>query len=182
MVKRGAAQIARPNGGGTFYSVSGNVKADGANLPNARVVLMIDGSVVESAATDADGNYSLNALEGTTYAASVYKDGFNFNPTFQILPNVQTNQTVNFQNGVRLCVSAPLGQTGGNFCQTAAETTTSTIENGKIVFERFNATYSMNANGSEQMLIPPGGGYPQWSPDGTKILYHRSPTSLPSGL
>jgi hypothetical protein len=69
-----------PNSGGTFYTVSGNIRANNTNLAGATVVLIYNGSVTESATTGADGNYSLIALENFSYKISVYKEGYNFNP------------------------------------------------------------------------------------------------------
>ena len=161
-----AAQIAESDGGGTFYAVSGNVRADGVNLENAAVVLLFDSNIVESTTTDANGNYSLNALEGFSYTASVYKDGYNFNPSYQILNNVQTNLTVNFLNGTLLCAPAS--------CQNAVITPVSTIENGKIAFEMFSSTFAIDPDGTNQMQLPPAGAFPSWSPDGTKLLYNRT--------
>lgn len=165
------------NGGGTFFTVSGNVKADGVNLEGAAVFLMIDGNITESTVTDADGNYSLDALEGIQYTAGVFKDGFNFNPSFQVLGVMEKNQTVNFQNGLRLCIPAIPGQTGENLCKDAAPTSISTIENGKIAFEIFGNAFAVNADGTNQMQLPPAGSFPSWSFDGTKLLYNRT-TSL----
>ena len=170
------AQTGKPDGGGTFYTVSGNVQADGASLENAAVVLLLDSNIVESAVTDANGNYSLNALEGFNYTASVYKEGYNFNPSYQIVNNVNSNQIVNFQNGTQLCVPAPTGQSGGGFCQNAAATPIST-RNGIIAFEIFGSTFGIEPDGTNQMQIPPAGSFPSWSPDGTRLLYNRT-TSL----
>lgn len=166
-----------PNGGGTFYTVSGNIKADGVNLEGATVFLMIDGNITESTLTDANGNYSLNAIEGNEYTAGVYKNGFNFNPTFQILGFIEKNQTVNFQNGLRLCIPASVGQIGELLCKDAAPTSISTIENGKIAFEIFGNSFAINADGTNQIQLPPAGSFPSWSFDGTKLLYNRT-TSL----
>lgn len=167
----------KPFGGGTFYTISGNVRADGADLAGAAVVLIFDSNIVESAMTDANGNYSLNALENFSYVVSVYKDGFNFNPAYQNITNVQSNQIVNFQNGIRLCVPAPAGQTGENFCQNAAATNVSPIENGRIAYEVFSSAFAVNADGTNQAQLPPGGAFPSWSPDGTKVLYNRDPST-----
>ncbi|HQU82482.1 MAG TPA: DPP IV N-terminal domain-containing protein [Pyrinomonadaceae bacterium] len=166
-----------PNRGGTFYTVNGNIKADGVNLKDAAVFLVINGNITESTLTDANGNYSLNAIEGNEYTAGVYKNGFNFNPTFQVLGVVQQNQTVNFQNGVRLCVPASLGQIGEILCKDSAPTSISTIENGRIAFEIFGNAFAINADGTNQMQLPPAGSFPSWSFDGTKLLYNRT-TSL----
>lgn len=173
----GKAQKNTSEGGGTFYTISGNVKADGTNLAGARVVLLFNSSITESATTDANGNFSLNALEGFSYMISVYKNDYNFNPSTQTLPNVQANQTINFQNGTLLCVPAPAGQTGGNFCQDATATPVSQIQNGKIAFEIFGNAFAVNANGLNQMQLPPAGSFPAWSFDGTKLLSNRT-TSL----
>ena len=167
----------KPFGGGTFYTVSGNVQAEGANLAGATVVLLFDGSIVESTTTDAFGDYSLNALESFSYTASVYKDGHNFNPSHQNIVNIQSNQTVNFQNGIRLCIPAPFGQTGENFCQDSTVTPRSVIDNGKIAFEIFGNAFAVNADGTNQMQVPPAGSFPSWSFDGTKLLSNRT-TSL----
>lgn len=172
-----AQKFVTPNGGGTIVFVSGNIQADGANLPDATVNLINEGFVYSSGVTDADGNYSIQGIAGNTYTVSVYKEGFNFNPTFQFLSNIQLNQTVNFQNGVRLCIPAPTGQTGENYCQTATTTDVSRIENGKIAFEIFRNAFAINADGSNQMQLPPAGAFPSWSFDGTKLLSNRS-TSL----
>ena len=165
------------NGGGTFYVVSGNVQANGANLEGATVILIFNGSVTEAVTTDANGNYSLNAIENFTYTISVYKEGFNFNPTFQVLNNIQSNRTINFQNGVRLCIPAPFGQTGENYCQTAVVTPVSEIENGRIAYEVFGTTFAVNEDGTNQAQLPPGGAFLSWSPDGTRLLYNRDPST-----
>ncbi len=164
------------NGGGTFHTVSGNVKANGANLPDATVFLIYNSSLVESATTDANGNYSLNALQGFSYAASVYKDGYNFNPAYQVLINVQSNLTINFQNGTQLCTPAPFGRTG-DFCPNAAPTDVSPAENGRIAYEIFGSAFAVDADGTNQAQLPPGGAFPSWSPDGTKVLYNRDPSN-----
>ena len=65
-------------GGGTFFTVSGNILADGLPVAEANVVLLIGSSIVESTMSDASGNYVLNAIGGNSYTASVYKEGFNF--------------------------------------------------------------------------------------------------------
>jgi hypothetical protein len=84
-------ELPAPNGGGTFYTVSGNVRVNNANLESATIVLIYNGSVTESAMTGADGSYSLNALENFTYQISVYKEGYNFNPAFQTITNIQSD-------------------------------------------------------------------------------------------
>lgn len=90
------------------YSVSGNVKADGLNLPGATVSL--GGSSLATTTTDVDGNYSFNALNaGGNYNVTVSKNGYVFNPSNQSVNNLQGNQVLNFQNGVPLCTPPPGG-------------------------------------------------------------------------
>lgn len=173
----GNAQKNAPNGGGTFYTVSGNVKADGANLSGATIVFLNGNFIAQSATTDANGDYSAEIIGEQSYVVSVFKDGYNFNPTSRALNNVQANQTANFQNGTRLCVPAPAGQSGEEFCPNSVSTPRSQIQNGKIAFELFSATFAINPDGTNQMQLPPAGSFPSWSPDGTKLLFNRT-TSL----
>ncbi|GEM_PF-1824380 len=89
------------------FTISGNVKADGANLQGATVSLT--GSQSQTTATDANGNYSFTVSAGGYYRVSVYKSGYSFNPTTQTFNNLQSSQTANFQNGVPLPAPRPLG-------------------------------------------------------------------------
>ena len=88
-------------------TISGNVMADGANLPGATVSL--SGTLAQTTTTDADGSYTLTANAGGNYAVSVYKNGFKFDPASQTFTNLQANQIANFQNGVPLCAPAASG-------------------------------------------------------------------------
>lgn len=86
----------------TTFTISGNVKADGANLSGAAVSLT--GTASGSTTTDASGNYSFtNLTAGGNYTVSVYKNGIVFTPATQSFTNLQADQTANFQNGVPLC-------------------------------------------------------------------------------
>lgn len=87
------------------HTISGNVKADGANLQGATVVL--NGSQSQTTTTDASGNYSLTANAGKDYTVSVYKNGLTFNPASQSFTNLQANQTADFQTGAPLCAPQP---------------------------------------------------------------------------
>lgn len=93
---------------GSFFSftISGNVQADGVNLPGATLVL--GGAASATTTTDASGNYSFTA-SGGSYSVSIYKNGYTFNPASQAFNNLQANQTANFQNGVPLCVPQSAG-------------------------------------------------------------------------
>lgn len=163
-------------GGGTFYAINGNVIADGAGLADASVFLMVDGNITEATVTDSNGSYSLNAIAGVTYVAGVYKNGYIFEPAFQNLGPVKQNQTVNFQNGVRLCEPAPFGQSG-NFCADGVPTAASAIVNGRIAYEVFGNAFAVDADGTNQSQLPPGGAFPSWSFDGARVLYNRDPST-----
>jgi Tol biopolymer transport system component len=89
------------------YTISGNVKADGANLSGALVKL--SGAETSTVNSDANGNYSFTVSAGGNYTVSVYKSGYNFNPASQGFTNLQANQTANFQNGVPLCATKSSG-------------------------------------------------------------------------
>lgn len=168
------------NGGGTLYSVSGNVRANNAPLPDATIVLAdLQGNFSGDATTDQNGNYSLSVVGEFSYTLSVYKNGYNFNPAYQTLNNVQSNLTINFQNGTQLCTPAPAGQTGENFCQNAAPTNISPIQNGRIAYEVFGSAFAVDADGTNQAQLPPGGAFPSWSPNdgGARVLYNRDPST-----
>ncbi len=89
------------------YTISGNVKAEGANLQGATVSL--SGATPPTTTTDASGNYSLTANAGDNYSVSVYKAAITFNPSSQSFTNLQANQTADFQNGAPLCAPPPSG-------------------------------------------------------------------------
>lgn len=168
------AQTTGDNGGGTFYSLNGNVRSEGSILADATVVLIYESSALAATTTDAAGNYSFDVLEDFSYTVSVYKDGHNFNPSYRNIVNVESDITLDFHNGTLLCAPAA--------CSNSVPTPTSTIENGKIAFQRFNSTFTMEPDGSNQMQAPPGREYPKWSPDGTKIVYHQPTTIFPTNL
>ncbi|MGI8788302.1 MAG: carboxypeptidase regulatory-like domain-containing protein [Pyrinomonadaceae bacterium] len=175
IVQTVSAQVFKPIGGGTIVTVSGNVQADGANLADAIVLLTnLQGVVVFDAMTDANGNYIANAVAGNSYTVSVYKSGYNFNPAYQTFNNLQSNQTADFQNGVMLCIPAPAGQSGGNYCQDASGTAISPVQNGKIAFVNLAYIFSMDADGGNRTQLSDG-GFPAWSPDGSKIVFNRKP-------
>jgi Tol biopolymer transport system component len=44
-------------------------------------------------------------------------------------------------------------------------------ENGKIAFERQGGIYTMDADGSNELLLTTSGNEPSWSPDGAKIVF-----------
>ena len=55
-------------------------------------------------------------------------------------------------------------------------------QNGKIAFVTGGDIWTMNVDGSMRTQLTSGAaedGVPSWSPDGTKILFHRQGTSLP---
>ncbi len=172
----GRAQSIEPDGG-TSYTISGNVQADGANLAGAMVVL--NNSEFDQTTTDANGNYLFKVNENFSHTVSIYKNGYNFNPAFRFFSNVQSNQTANFQNGMLLCAPAPVGQSGENFCQTAVGTSASTIQNGKIAFERFNSTFVMDADGGNQEQLAGANYFPAWSPDGTRLSFNWGNSGFP---
>lgn len=92
------------------YTISGNVRSDGANLQGATVALT--GGQTASVLTGADGNYSFSVPAGTNYSVSVYKNGITFNPASQSFTNLNANQTANFQNGTPLCAPPSAGLVG----------------------------------------------------------------------
>lgn len=164
-------------GGGTFHQVGGNVKADGTNLPGALVFLMIDGNITESTTTDENGEFSLNALEGVTYSAGVFKHGYNFDPAHQPVGVVHEEVFVNFQNGVKLCDPASNSPGLADVCGDSAPTSASQISNGRIAYEVFGSAFAVDPNGTNQSQLPPGGAFPSWSYDGARVLYTRDPST-----
>ena len=93
-----------------LVTISGNARADGANLAGATVALSGSSSAVTT--TDAGGNYSFSVTEGGNYTVSVYKNGFVFTPAAQSFTNVQANQTADFTNGTPLCSPPSTGLVG----------------------------------------------------------------------
>ncbi len=89
------------------YTISGNVKADGANLPSAFVSL--NGTQTQTTTTDANGNYTFTANTYGNYTVTASKNGYVFAPANQTFNNLQANQTANFQNGTPLCAPASSG-------------------------------------------------------------------------
>jgi uncharacterized delta-60 repeat protein len=100
------------------FTISGNVKADNANLAGATISLLGSSSAVTT--TDANGNYSLT-VAGGNYTVSVYKNGFAFNPASRAFSNVQSNQTANFQNGTPLCSPPPANLVAWYFGNNSAQ-------------------------------------------------------------
>lgn len=170
-----SAQNSVKTGGGSFYIISGNVQANGAALPDAAVVLSdLQGNVLNSAAADENGDYSIAAVGEFDYAVGVFKDGYNFDPSYRFFYNLQSDQTLNFQNGVLLCVPALAGFNNLGFCPDGVPTNASQIVNGKIAFEIFGSAFAVAPDGTNQMQLPPAGAFPSWSFDGAKLIYNRS--------
>lgn len=84
------------------FTISGNVKADNANLAGATISLLGSSSAITT--TDAKGNFSLTVASGGNYTVSVYRNGFAFDPASRAFSNVQA---ANFQNGMPLCAPPP---------------------------------------------------------------------------
>ncbi|MEP6945750.1 MAG: carboxypeptidase regulatory-like domain-containing protein [Acidobacteriota bacterium] len=162
-------------GGGTLVTISGNIMANGAFVAGADVVVSNSQFIVNSVLTDGNGDYSVEVVAGNTYTVGVYKNGYNFDPAYQTFSDVQTDRSANFQNGTVLCIPAPAGQSGSGYCENAAATSASTIQNGKIAYERSGYTFVMDPDGSNQIQIPQGGHFPAWSPDGNFIAFNRIP-------
>ena len=144
------------------FTISGNVKADGANLQGATVTKCLTGAQIAPLTTGANGNYSFTVPAGSKYDVSVYKAGFTFNPASQTFTNLQANQIANFQNGTLLCALASLNLQNWYRAENNANDTAGS-DNGTLV------------NGT---LYAPGKVGTAFSFDGVddKVVIPNSPT------
>lgn len=134
----------------TNYTISGNVRVDGANLSGATVSL--SGGQTASVQTGADGNYSFTIPAGASYTVSVYRNGINFNPASQSFTNLQANQTADFQNGTPLCVPPSSEMTAwykgdGNAVDSAAANN-GTNSGAGFTTGKVNQAFSLNGSNS----------------------------------
>lgn len=87
------------------YIVSGNIKSDDLNLPDA-VIILRGAANTMTAQTDAAGNYSFNSVQPGSYTLTVAKHGHVFTPANQLLPFLNSDQTANF-TGMPQCIPPP---------------------------------------------------------------------------
>ncbi len=126
-------------------TLSGNVQADGANLPNA--VVSLTGSQMQRTITDSNGNYTLTTNAGGNYTITASKNGFVFNPASQTVTNLQSNQTVNFVSSTTLCAPPPAELVGSN--QDESNLTDSSGAGNNSEF--FNNTFSTGKVGQAML-------------------------------
>ncbi len=119
------------------YTISGDVRADDANLAGATVTLA--GGQTATVTTGADGNYSFTVPAGANYTVSVYKNGYNFNPAYQTFSSLQWHQVANFQNGTPLC-APPLNELRAWFKGDGSSPTADSTGNGHDGILRNGAT------------------------------------------
>ncbi|HYP50215.1 MAG TPA: carboxypeptidase-like regulatory domain-containing protein, partial [Pyrinomonadaceae bacterium] len=97
----------KTSGAATTFTISGNVKSDGANLSGA--IVSLTGGQTASVSTGADGNYSFTVPAGADYTVTVSKNGIVFSPPSQTFANLQADKLADFPNGVTLCIPPPSG-------------------------------------------------------------------------
>jgi hypothetical protein len=62
------------------YSLSGTVTYNGVGRPGIPIVLSMSGTILETATTDANGNYAFPNLQNETYTITPSKTGYTFSP------------------------------------------------------------------------------------------------------
>ena len=129
------------------FTISGNVQADGVNLPGATLVL--SGAASATTTTDASGNYSFTANAGGNYVVTVYKSGYVFTPTNQTFNSLNNNQVANFLSGVPLCTPLPSGLVAW---YRAEDNATDASGNGNNASLQNGATFSNGRVGRNFLL------------------------------
>ena len=136
------------------FSINGRITRGGASL--ASVVVNLSGTSAAATLTDAVGNYQFSGLPAAgNYTVSPSFAIHFFTPANRIFNNLSGNQIADF---------------------TAAETcsTANCAKNGKIAFVRNGDIFTMNADGTNPTNITNNAAtdsYPNYSPDGTKIIF-----------
>ncbi len=140
------------------YTISGNVQADGANLPGATVSLT--GSHGGFTTTDANGNYSFTAYEDGDYTVTVSKAGYTFDPASKSVFDLGMNETRDFQNGVRPCATRLLGLAGwwraeGDASDSSGNNINGTAQGSSQTFPAGRVGTAFDLDGTTQYISAP---------------------------
>ena len=127
-----------------------------STLPVSGAAVTLSGTTNAVTTTDAGGFYQFSGLPaGGNYTVSPSFPKYYFTPANRSFNNLSSNQTADFEVfGV---------------CQNGK-----CVKNGKIAFERSGEIYTINPDGTNQTNItnnPAGDASPNYSPDGSKIIF-----------
>ncbi|HEX8734454.1 MAG TPA: FG-GAP-like repeat-containing protein [Pyrinomonadaceae bacterium] len=129
------------------------------NLPAAGVTVTLSGTTNAVTTTDAGGFYQFSGLPpGGSYTVTPSFPNYLFTPASRTFNNLTSNQTADFE---------VLGVCRNGKC----------VKNGKIAFVRNADIFTINADGTNQTNITnnaAGNGAPDYSPDGSNIIFHTN--------
>ena len=136
------------------FTISGRITRN--DLGFGGVTVNLNGTTNAATTTDATGNYQFSGLQpNSNYVVSPSYLNHHFTPPNRRILNVTGNRIANF-TAAGVCV--------GVNC----------VQNGKIAFVRGGEIFTMKFDGSDQTNIsnnPATESFPNYSPDGSKILF-----------